>query len=111
MGDGSLYFIRAAVGWQIINRSMSSPCKIKKGRERGTIWESYGTGGDLLLLLTSDDTPEKWVLSTVFFCLFSVLRLCAFVSFTKTCLKMIAGYKLLSKLFIKCHQYLTLAKF
>lgn len=61
--------------------------------------------------LTSDDTPEKRVLLTIFSCLFSLLRLCAFLSFTKTCLKMIAGHELLSKLFIRCHQYVTLAKF
>ena len=44
------------------------------------------------ITLTSDDSPEKLVLLTIFFCLFSLLHLCAFLSFTKTYLKTIASH-------------------
>jgi len=58
-----------------------------------------------------DDTPEKQVLLAIFSCLLSLPRLCAFLPFTKTRLKRITGHELILKLFVRYHQYLTLADF
>lgn len=64
-----------------------------------------------LITSASDDTWKKtdafkYILPLTFFPAFVYTVL----SFTKTCLKMTAGHDLLSKHFIRCHRYLTLAK-
>lgn len=112
MGDGCLYYIRAPVGWKsskpYTGAQVCHPTRRGEGNNMGKLWEWRRHPPPVTL--TSDDTPEKWVLLTIFFCLFSLLHLYAFLSFIKMCLNMIAGHGLLSKLFIRCHQYLTLAK-
>lgn len=46
------YLSSSGLEWKhIINRSMDSLYTIQQGGDRRSIWESYGTEGDVLLLL------------------------------------------------------------